>query len=269
MDGYPLMIREEGRGRPLLFLHALGASSRYWYGRLGSVPNDYHCVMPDLLGFGRSPKPDVGYAVRDHLAAFRLTLDRLHLTDRPIVLIGHSLGAVLALEYAAMFPAEVCGVIGFGLPYYANKAEAERYISDHGQWMARVTVRNGRVAHLTHMVLASLRPLIAPVAARTTRGYPPEVAADSMRHTWASYSRTLDQCILSHNLMPTMDALTALPILALHGTHDPSAPLAGVQTLASRMTNFQLQTLEGGHHLFFEQHATCLTAIQRYLRTVE
>lgn len=269
MDGYPLMTREEGRGRPLLFLHALGASSRYWYGRLGSLPDDYRCVMPDLLGFGRSPKPDVGYTVGDHLAALRLTLERLDLTDQPIVLVGHSLGAVLALEYAAMLPAEVCGVIGLGLPYYASKAEAEAYISDHGQWMARVTVRNGRVAHLTHIVLSSLRPLIAPVAARTARGFPPEVAADSMHHTWASYSRTLNQCILSHSLTPTMDALPALPIRALHGTHDPSAPLAGVQTLASRMTNFRLQMLEGGHHLFFEQHAACLAAIQRYLHTMK
>ena len=57
---------------PLVFLHALGASSRYFAPRLGALPGQARCVLPDLLGFGLSPKPPEGaYTVADHLAALR------------------------------------------------------------------------------------------------------------------------------------------------------------------------------------------------------
>lgn len=38
MAEYTLAMREEGEGPPLLFLHAIAASSRYWQGRLGDLP---------------------------------------------------------------------------------------------------------------------------------------------------------------------------------------------------------------------------------------
>src|SRR4051812_7302558 len=70
----PLYAREEGAGHAILFLHALGASGRYWHGRLGPLATECRCLMPDLLGFGRSPKPDVAYTIEDHLAAVQAML---------------------------------------------------------------------------------------------------------------------------------------------------------------------------------------------------
>ncbi|MDQ2788142.1 MAG: alpha/beta fold hydrolase [Chloroflexota bacterium] len=260
-----LVTREEGTGSPILFLHALGASSRYFAGRLGTLPLAYHCVMPDLLGFGRSPKPEIAYTVEDHLAALQRTLDRLRLTDQPIVLVGHSLGAILAVEYAARFPDQVRGLVLLALPLYRSRDEAQRYIIAHGAWMARMTVLNGRIAHTIHMVMATFRPLVALLAGRLTTGLPPEIAEDAIRHTWASYSGTLAHCVLSHDLAPALRALPRIPILAVHGDADPAAPLAAVQTLAGQMPTITLHILPGQHHLFLTQHHTCLAAIEGFL----
>ena len=50
-----------GSGEPtVVFLHGLGASSRYW-SKLGEISHNYQAIAPDLLGFGRSPKPDIRY----------------------------------------------------------------------------------------------------------------------------------------------------------------------------------------------------------------
>jgi len=270
MDGYPLMTREEGRGRPLLFLHALGASSRYWYGRLGSIPDDYHCVMPDLLGFGDSPKPEhAAYTVEDHLAALAASLATRGL-DRPMIVVGHSLGAILAVEYAARFPEAVRGLVVLGLPCYHNAAEARAYIGAHGDWFARVTVANGRLAHslcdLMHLMPTLSRRLAVAIAPPR---FPRSVAEDSVKHTWPSYSRTLARCILHHDVGSALAVVSPLPILALHGTHDPAAPVEAVERLARQAPNLHLETLPGGHQLFLEQHAACLAAIQCYLRTVK
>jgi len=264
-----LVTRAEGTGPPVLFLHALGASSRYFASRLGPLPATYHCVMPDLLGFGRSPKPDVAYTIEDHLSALHRTLDRLSLTDRPIVVIGHSLGAILAAEYAARYPAHVRGLVLISLPCYQSKAEAQAYIIEHGEWMARVTVRNGGVAHSIHLVLATFRPLVALLAGRLSHAVPAVVAEDSMAHTWHSYLRTLEHCVLSHNVLPTLNALGTLPILALHGDEDPAAPLAAVQSLASQLPTLTLRILPGTHHIFLTQNNACLAAIQSYLTAIQ
>lgn len=264
----PLVTREEGTGPPVLFLHALGASSRYFAGRLGTLPVQHHCIMPDLLGFGRSPKPEIAYTIDDHIAALARTLDRLRLTGQPIVLVGHSLGAILAVEYAARFIGHVRGLVLLALPVYQSKAEAQAYIIEHGDWMARITVLNGGVAHGVHTLAATFRPLIALLARRFASGFPPDIAGDVLTHTWASYSGTLAHCVLSHDIMPSLITLTQMRILALHGDADPAAPLTAVQSLSRQMPNIVLQTLPGAHHLFLTRHRACLAAIEDFLATL-
>lgn len=264
-----LVTREEGTGPPVLFLHALGASSRYFAGRLSPLPATYHCVMPDLLGFGRSPKPDVAYTVEDHLSALHRTLERLSLTEQPMIVIGHSLGAILAAEYAARYPTHVRGLVLISLPSYQSRAEAQAYIIEHGEWMARATVLNGGVAHSLHLVLATFRPLVALLAGRLSHAVPAAVAEDSIAHTWHSYSRTLEHCVLSHAILPALTALGTLPILALHGDADPAAPLAAVQSLVSQLPTITLRILPGNHHIFLTQNNACLAAIQSYLTALQ
>ncbi len=260
-----LVTAEEGAGPPVLFLHALGASSRYWQGRLGSLPDCYHCIMPDLLGFGRSPKPDGAYTIEEHLASLRATLNRLWVGDQLLVIVGHSLGGILAVEYASRFPAEVAALVLISLPLYQSKAEAQAYIMEHGQWMARVTVLNGGIAHLVHLFVATFRPLLRFLVRHIRSGLPPKVAEDALSHTWPSYSGTLDHCILSHELTPALRRLSAIPILAIHGEEDPSAPAGAVQALAASKDTMRLVLLPGGHHVFLTEHAACLNAITQFL----
>src|SRR5258707_4949147 len=81
------------------------------------------------------------------------------------IVVGHSLGAVLAVEYAARFPTDVRGLVLLGLPYYRDATQAQAYIGKHGSWMARLTVANGRTAHALHALHAIAHPLLIPVVA--------------------------------------------------------------------------------------------------------
>jgi len=243
-------------------------SSRYWQGRLGDLPERYRCLMPDLLGFADSPKPSrLAYTVDDHLAALVGTLEERGGLDQPLTLTGHSLGAILAVEFAARYPERVRGLIVLSLPLFASGAEARAFINTHGGWLARSTIRTGRWARVEYILGMPLHPLIHFLAPRVVKSLPRDVVEDSFKSTWASYGRTLERCILGHDLSPALDRVAALPILALHGTNDRAAPLEKVEERAARMPNVHLETLAGGHHLFLEQHAACLAAISRYLNT--
>lgn len=261
-----LFVRETGGGMPLVFLHALGASSRYFAPRLGTLPAGARCVLPDLLGFGLSPKPPEGaYTVGDHLAALRETLAARGLDAGPLVLVGHSLGAILAVEYAAAHPDAVAGLVVIGLPYYRTPQEARAYLQRHGDLLSRAIVVNGRVAHAMCRALHFRPRLSERLAPLVARGFPTEVAADAVRHTWESYSRTFDRCILDHDLAPALARLRVPRILALHGTRDPAAPLAAVEALAAEWPAVTLRRLPGKHHLFLTANAQCVAAIAAYL----
>jgi pimeloyl-ACP methyl ester carboxylesterase len=221
--------------------------------------------MPDLLGFGRSPKPDGSYTIGDHLAALRRTMIHLWVGDQPFVIVGHSLGSILAVEYASRYPAEIAGLVLLSLPCYQSKEEAQAYIIEHGQWMARVTVLNGGIAHLVHLVVATLRPLLRFVVRHSPSGLPPEVAEDALSHTWPSYSGTLEHCILSHDLTPALRQLPDIPILAIHGRDDPSAPVGPVQLLATTRSAMHLVLLPDGHHVFLTEDEACLAAMERFI----
>ena len=64
-----LAARSWGTGPDVVLLHGLGASARYWDPVAGSSQS-FHGIAPDLLGFGRSPKPrSTSYGVDDHADA--------------------------------------------------------------------------------------------------------------------------------------------------------------------------------------------------------
>jgi len=99
-----LYCRTEGSGPPLLFLHGLAGSWRYWRRGLDGLQAHHALYLPDLLGFGRSPKPRGDYALPMHVGALAPLLDE---ADGPMTVVGHSMGAIVALGRSWLAPS-VC-----------------------------------------------------------------------------------------------------------------------------------------------------------------
>lgn len=62
-----------GGGVPVVLVHGLLGSGRYWGGVSPLLEDAHWVVVPDLLGFGRSPWPEVAYTVEEHLRALATT----------------------------------------------------------------------------------------------------------------------------------------------------------------------------------------------------
>lgn len=99
---------EMGSGRPILFLHGNPTSSFLWRSVLPEVQEVGRCVAPDLIGFGRSGKPDIGYRFADHARYLEAWIDAVGLND--IVIVGHDWGGALGFDWAARHPHRVRGV---------------------------------------------------------------------------------------------------------------------------------------------------------------
>ncbi|WP_426505125.1 haloalkane dehalogenase [Dactylosporangium sp. McL0621] len=97
-----------GDGPPVLFLHGNPTSSQLWSGVLEHADlGGRRAVAPDLIGMGRSGRPDLEYRLADHVEHVDALLDALGL-ERP-VLVGHDWGVAIGMELLRRRPQEIRG----------------------------------------------------------------------------------------------------------------------------------------------------------------
>ena len=94
---------------PLLLVHGFGASTDHWRKNIAELCNDFEVWAIDLLGFGRSAKPNWQYSGdlwRDQLYEFITQV-----IGQPVVLAGNSLGGYACLCVAAQRPDAAAGLV--------------------------------------------------------------------------------------------------------------------------------------------------------------
>jgi len=95
----------EGRGKPVLCVHGISASCRCWDNVAAGLIPRYKVLAMDLRGRGFSEKPASGYSVSYHCRDIHALLNHANIDQ--VVLLGHSLGALIGLEFAARYPDKV------------------------------------------------------------------------------------------------------------------------------------------------------------------
>jgi len=104
-------------GSAVIFLHGFGLSAEIWMHNVNAVAQRHHAYVPDLVGFGKSDKPDVAYSI-PYMARF--VDDFMRATGiKKANLVGLSLGGGIALRFAMDYPEKVANLIlvdsaGFG-----------------------------------------------------------------------------------------------------------------------------------------------------------
>ncbi len=235
-------------GAPLLLLHGLGGGVSTWREVAKILAPDHRVLIVDLLGFGRSPRPDIGYTVDDHLNALGNLLEENGLASETINIAGHSMGAVLAVELAAKRPEKVGGVALVSLSYFQSPAEVQDMAARLGP-LARLAVSGHWAARILCGVMCAQRPLLIFLAPLLIQGVPASVARDALRHNYNSFSRSLQNVVVNHRADPAFQVLANRPVTFLHGEGDRVVPLDNVRSLVQRFPGWRLEVLEGGHLL--------------------
>ena len=258
-DTLPLKRLDAGRGdHCLVLLHGLGGTHRYW--TCGPVPfelSGHRTALVDLLGFGQSPKPWTRYSVERHVAALHACLAG----ERSMTLVGHSLGAALALAYAARYPSVVRRLVLISLPNFGGSERAVTWFSrQRGGWIYTNMWATALACVLSRRVVGRLLP-------RLLRDIPREVAEDLVAHHMVSSTSSLWEVLYRHDWHAEAEATAQiLPVLMLHGSADLTAPLAGVQELMARRATWEMRVLGGvDHHPWLRAPHECLQHIEQWL----
>lgn len=97
-----------GSGYPLLFLHGTGCDSVDWSPVIKRLPGEVRAIVPDFRGHGQSTVPTTSFTLNTLADDVLYLVKTLHLQE--VLLIGHSLGGMVAMEVARR-SASVSGLV--------------------------------------------------------------------------------------------------------------------------------------------------------------
>ena len=92
-----------------LFLHGNPTSSFLWRNIIPHLKSLGRCVAPDLIGFGKSGKPDIDYTFDDHYRYMEAFIEELNLQN--IILVVHDWGGAIGFHYARKHPEKITGMV--------------------------------------------------------------------------------------------------------------------------------------------------------------
>lgn len=89
---------EAGEGDPILFIHGNPTSSYLWRNIIPYLKDQGRCIALDLIGMGKSDKPELDYSFNDHFEYLESFIEQLGLQN--ITLVIHDWGSGLGFHYA-------------------------------------------------------------------------------------------------------------------------------------------------------------------------
>jgi glycerol-3-phosphate dehydrogenase len=268
-----------GSGPSLVLVHGLGGAAINWLAVGPPLAQHARVVALDLVGFGHTPP--AGRSAR--LADNRQCLDRFidAVVGGPVVLVGNSMGGLIAMMQAVVEPAKVAGLVlvapaqphprGARIDVLVWSAFALYAIPRVAEWsLGRRMARLGAEGHVREVLaLLCVDPTRVPADVRTAHV---ALAAERLeRMPWANgafleAARSLLPALRRRREFSEMVARIDAPVLLVHGTGDRLVPLAASEALVRSRPDWTLTALPGvGHVPQLEAPAAFVSCVTEWL----
>ncbi|MDH4111819.1 MAG: alpha/beta hydrolase [Actinomycetota bacterium] len=243
-----MRVWRAGSGPPLLAVHGLGGSGRYWQGLVDRLGDRYTVIAPDLPGFGASDAPE-GDVDRTMLLG---DLDAVVAALAPATIVrlaGHSLGGVLAALWASSHRDRIDGLAMAASPFPDPSAMDLRTRADQRPSYGRRAA--ARAARTVWPALA------VPIG--LARGYPIDVVADFGRQSVRARAWTMWSLWSDPDLGREIDSLSALDgsvaMLIAHARDDRTVSVRASDAWSTALPHAEHRVLERGGHQFLLRSA--------------
>lgn len=241
----------------VVFLHGICADSGTWKTTLRQFSHDQDLntvrfIALDLLGFGKSLKADwLSYDETEYNLALNRTLKHLRIKS-PVILVGHSMGALIAANYAANFD------------YHVNLA-ALILVSPPVLMADDLAKLPDKVYTKTYGSLHQIAEDVpaAEVLAKLVQRF------SSFRSQFlktAAFEKSMQNIILSHNHYHTFVKIH-IPTLIIHGHFDPLVLRNNLKRVArGNPKNVKYVSVIGYHDISVGKRAKMLAEIKKVLK---
>lgn len=234
---------EAGAGdTAVLLLHGVGGGRAIW-GAQGSgtlqalADAGFHALAIDFPGYGDSAAP-TGVSLDAFCEAVSATLERTRAAR--VVLVGHSMGGMVAQEFAARRPQQVQGLVLACTSALFGKADGDWQRNFLRERLAPLDAGLG-MAGMADALLSGLLSPAAPAAAR-------DAARALMARVPEPTYRAALAAIAGFDRRAALAALQ-VPTLLLAAEHDRTAPPEVMQRMAQRIAGSRFVCLGGAGHI--------------------
>lgn len=220
-----------------VFIHGIGNTLHSWDDVVAGMPRNVRIIGIDLLGFGDSPKPTWAmYDAKTQARSIGITLLGLRLAQQPII-VGHSLGALVAVEVAKRYRLLVRSLVLCSPPFYKPETQAvglKRTTDDILRELYRTAKKHPER-------LVKLSPLAVKLGL-ANKSF--NVSQDNL----TSYFAALESSIINQTSLQDI-AKMQIPIDIFYGFFDPVVVKKHITRLASEHENITANRLMAGHEV--------------------
>ena len=237
--GAPLLhvATDEGEGPVVILVHGIASSSRTFEKLVPRLTDAHRVIALDILGFGESPSPaHASYTIDEHAFALWATIRSLRLRA-PFVLVGHSLGGLIASRYAADHPQGVAKLVLVSPPIYLPS-------KSFGATRDRATMD----IYLRAYEYLRANKTFTMAAARTLdRLSPIRNVVQVSEQNWVAFTLSLQNAIESQTSISDI-ARVRVPVEIVYGKLDPFLMPGGIQ-IVSTMRHVSVHPVDASDHL--------------------
>lgn len=259
-----LAVEESGSGRPLVLLHGLATDRHIWRRVVPALSQTRRVIRADLPGFGESTAVGDAFVLEEVADRVARGLSA-HRVKAPFDLVGHSLGAGVALTMAASRPRSVARLVLVAPAGMATLPPA----------LATAIAAGADAVLAARRLMAPLadigwaRQLLLAGAVADASRVPPELARQMVRAS-ASASRTGPALatITTSDLRPLLTEAPA-PLGVIWGSADATMPASLASVVTQERPDAHVEILEGaGHVPMVECPDEFTAALERLLETL-
>lgn len=232
-----------GEGHTVVFLHGIASDSLGWGVVLNKLPKRYRAITIDILGFGSSPKPSwLRYSLEDHVKSVAKTIKAEKIGPN-ITLVGHSLGALIAIELANKYPELIKQLVLVSPPIYDTEK-----LSGGTQIINKANLLITNTLFQIYEILLQRKDFTISSATRIIKLITKEAGFTISEDNWLPFQKSLTESIMQQTSLGSLSRVS-IPTVIIFGTLDALIISKNYQKAASQNGNIKIKKFLGGHFI--------------------
>jgi len=228
---------DEGAGPVVVLIHGIASSSVTFENVIPLIVERHRAIAIDLLGFGGSPVPEAAeYTLEEHVASLARTIDSLKLHE-PFLLVGHSMGSLIASRYAATNRKRISKLVLVSPPVYVNPEALGDPVERAAMGLYLKAYEFLRTNQNFTMRNAAMLARISPI----------KNVLEVNARNWTAFVLSLENSIESQTTVSDIASVT-VPVEIVYGALDPFLMPGGLR-IVEQMRHVTVHRVDASDHL--------------------
>jgi pimeloyl-ACP methyl ester carboxylesterase len=223
-------------------LHGIASDGSCWDETIKYLNHqDLRLIVIDLLGFGKSPKPNRNaYSLKSHAKSIEKTIKKMRINNQELILVGHSMGALIAIELAKRHKLKISKLILCSPPLYLP----EDY-EDSGIEYSKTAKSKNNVYFALYKLILSNPKVTLKSAKLVAAGFSD---FELTKENWIPFKKSLLNSIQAQTSLKDIQQIEP-PVEIIYGLLDLLIMPKNYKLLKDSLPNLKITKTSAGHFI--------------------